>query len=105
MRLIDADALAIYLADRFSPNGEYPIIDMLSGLMHAIYKSPTIEAEPVRHGRWGGQEIIGYDGLHAIYAQPCNECGYKCQLYMAHYCPNCGAKMDAKEEPHEDPGP
>lgn len=98
MRLIDADALAIYLADRFSPNGEHPIIDALyAGLMRAIAKAPTIEAEPVRHGRW---EEVSMDTV-------CTVCGTKFndEMYWIqgdgmnpNYCPECGAKMDAKEE-------
>lgn len=91
MRLIDADALAIYLVDRFSPNGEHPIIDMLyAGLMRAIYKSPTIEAEPVRHGRW-----IRVDDTFAKWK--CSECGAIEDHSGWPYC-HCGAKMDKEEE-------
>lgn len=59
-----------------------------------VEESPTIEAEPVRHGEWGSPIIVGYDGHHAIYAQPCRECGYECEIYRANFCPSCGAKMD-----------
>lgn len=61
---------------------------------------PTIEAEPVRHGRWIEQEAPNMD----IYYD-CSACGEPfCfidgsptdNLYT--YCPNGGAKMD-KENP------
>lgn len=55
----------------------------------AIERMPTIEAEPVRHGRW---IVRGQD----IYCSECNEEG----LYnpfgaskFSHFCPNCGADM------------
>lgn len=78
MRLIDADA--------------YDFPDDL------IYE-PTIEAEPVRHGEWkkrerkwideDGKEWIKFDGIF------CSACGNSSPPY--NYCPNCGAKMDGKE--------
>ena len=68
---------------------------------HLIANGVTIEAEPVRHGRWEW-------GLNSMnqYGAWCSEC--KCGwedkgddfdriqgLVIAHkYCPNCGATMD-----------
>ena len=56
---------------------------------------PTIEAEPVRHGRWVD---------HCVRDWRCSECGEKvkkvrnvdgyCYDDKPNYCPNCGAKMD-----------
>ena len=43
-------------------------------------RAHTIEAEPVRHGRW-------VDGIK------CNCCG-QVDTTKPNYCPNCGAKMD-----------
>jgi hypothetical protein len=45
---------------------------------------PTIEAEPVKHGRW-------------MYPFYCSECGftpYYSSDLTYNYCPNCGARMD-----------
>lgn len=62
-----------------------------------IDQMPTIEAEPVRHGRWivRGQEIY------------CSECNEE-SLYnpfgaskFSRFCPNCGADM---QEVSEDAG-
>lgn len=49
---------------------------------------PTIEAEPVKHGRW-------------MYPFYCSECGfapYYSSDLTYNYCPNCGARMDLKED-------
>lgn len=83
--------------------------------------SPTIEAEPVRHGRWEWYEEWGPstwleppDIINAGWK--CTECGIDLGEYLTaklheevyvgdmdkmpevDRCPNCGAKMDAKEE-------
>lgn len=63
---------------------------------HFIHELPTIDAEPVQHGRWGTAEIIGYDGYHAVYAYPCSKCGKYTREHKPNYCPHCGAKMDEK---------
>lgn len=52
-------------------------------------KMPTVEAEPVRHGRW---EFIGGYG----YQYRCSKC-IMCADHRTNYCPNCGAKMDLDE--------
>ena len=55
---------------------------------------PSVDAVPVRHGRWITHEmqINGY--AHAICE--CTACGAfrPTALYPMNYCPNCGAKMD-----------
>ena len=48
--------------------------------LRAINESPTIDAEPVRHGRW-------VEGI------ACSECR-QVDLSKPNYCPNCGAKMN-----------
>ena len=65
-----------------------------------IRPAPTIEAEPVRHGRW--ETIEDYDG-DCIYR--CSVCGEEWTLIAGtpkdnnmNYCPRCGAKMDGGAE-------
>lgn len=62
-----------------------------------VASAPSIEAEPVRHGRW-----VMMEGFLA-----CNECGcspadWEQKPYnpqgLPPYCHSCGAKMDAKED-------
>ena len=55
---------------------------------------PTIEAEPVRHGRWEFKHPNGW---------ACSECGEwglmidNRGICKSNYCPNCGAKMDGAD--------
>lgn len=100
MRLIDADALEFnpdpYNA--FALNG-VAFVGRRSGktaamvtnaLKYMIDNAPTIEAEPVRHGRWEWTQS----------GWCCSVC-YKKSLVeavaFAKYCHRCGAKMDGKE--------
>lgn len=64
--------------------------------LDVIETMPAIDAEPVRHGRWGTYHITGYDGLHPTYTVPCSVCAYEAR-FTYRYCPHCGAKMDFKE--------
>ena len=92
---------------------------------HIIHELPTIDAEPVRHGRWEWYEYWG----DAAFRDPpeiydagwaCSACGTALLQYLhSHFpdipsytecaseekptlerCPCCGAKMDAKEDNH-----
>ena len=65
----------------------------------AVENAPAVDAEPVRHGRWIDMQedeitegmwhcsVCGSDRYFDILSPL--ECG-------CHYCPNCGAKMDAE---------
>lgn len=90
MRPIDADAL---INDRENfiviGAGDNICIDIAD-----IAKAPTIEAEPVKHGRW----IEDHDYLK------CSECSVMVKRDFTffdigdwNYCPNCGARMDGAE--------
>lgn len=59
----------------------------VAAALDVFEKAPTIEAEPVRHGRW-----IGGNALDT-----CSECGGLGADCFA-YCPQCGAKMDGGAE-------
>lgn len=52
----------------------------------AVDDAPTIDAEPVRHGKWKDIRVgIG----------TCSECGERYgSVDVMNYCPNCGARMD-----------
>ncbi len=90
MRLIDADAL---LAEVIK-NNSYKVVDYTItfdyGEVAAINNAPTIDAEPVRHGR---REVYP-DSAHLR----CTACKIEFQRekmpIVLMYCPNCGAKMD-----------
>lgn len=53
----------------------------------------TIEAEPVRHGRWINPRLNKYG--HPCHQ--CNQCLFVASQKDRNFCPDCGAKMDLKE--------
>ena len=66
----------------------------------AINDAPTVDAEPVRHGRWINcvnynkiDDAINYGYTICSVCEKLQQYGYK-----AKYCPNCGAKMDGGDE-------
>lgn len=92
MRLIDADALIYDEIDD----------DLLAVFKHDIDDAPTVDAVPVRHGKWiYGEDRNGADGYY------CSECHkhvrwhYKEEhinfIYNYSFCPHCGARMDEDE--------
>ena len=50
-----------------------------------IKDTPTVEAEPVRHGRWIPHKITS--------SSMCSECK-KYAAFETPRCPHCGARMD-----------
>ena len=79
MRLIDADKLKKHYA--WWGGEEKEIFDTI------VDMQPTIEAEPIRHGRWID------NGAN----YKCSNCGNTESYYTDCYCRVCGAKMDGKE--------
>lgn len=66
-------------------------VELLRKVVLSKVESTTIEAEPVRHGKWEEYQIP-----HIIC---CSECDYgTCVDEKTKFCPNCGAKMDLEEE-------
>lgn len=88
MRLIDADALRIV----FTEKGSERVcgVELCKAIIFRIDEMPTVDATPVRHGKW-------IDRNGAIVAPfweryECSECGVMSGNNK--YCPNCGARMD-----------
>lgn len=97
MRMIDADAL-IKRLDYCVSQGLGSKIAFMFG--HMIDEAPTVDAVPVRHGKW----FIG-----TVPYFVCSECKNRTPLrwderrgyvldYRSPYCPNCGAKMDGERK-------
>lgn len=96
MRLIDADAI-IY---------EYERVFKTKFVKESVInKMPTVDAVPVVHGHW----IFRDDGdVYEFYpCSVCSKCGEEWVLdamdfedfkFSAHFCPNCGAKMDEEAD-------
>lgn len=86
MKLIDGDALSETLRESlkiFEAHG-VSVLGVPKALLAIVENAPTVDAEPVRRGRWVDDN--------------CSICG----VYVHHgdcriYFPNCGAKMDGGE--------
>ena len=90
-RLIDANALLEKAWDVDCRCGYVQVVDVGS-----IEDAPTIEAKPVVHGRWISKNPHGYEWIFV-----CSNCDYVDGYPFNdrhNYCPNCGAKMDEKED-------
>ena len=89
MRIIDADELKalreLYIQGKLQfVKNEYDLID----------KCPTIDAEPVQHGRWIEDCCYNTCSLCGNYFDRYDDGGYYQDF---DYCPKCGAKMVLKE--------
>lgn len=64
----------------------------------ALMALPTVDAVPVRHGRWINEGVYG-EG-HSQCSIRCSNplCNFHYIGYLDdyNYCPNCGTKMDGK---------
>lgn len=100
MRQVDADAFKAEGRKLYRDAG-WDLRDVHYSQMDVecnIDMMPTIEAEPIKHGRWivlhgvlAGDDIYGDMG-------ECSNCGLHLRNYEWNYCPNCGARMDEVEE-------
>lgn len=86
-RLIDANALIEFFEHLIEKSilEDTKIHYMLA--IETVKAQPTVEAEPVRHGRW---IYGGYDEYPT-----CSYCKQS-DTYAGDYCGNCGARMDLR---------
>lgn len=69
-----------------------------------ITKLPTVDAVPVRHGRWDNipntyMSVASKDGSYSGNATTCSVCHeVNPNAYKTNFCPNCGAKMDSEAD-------
>jgi hypothetical protein len=99
MRPIDGDELLEAIQYRQpidSVIGE-AIAECVNITRNIINAAPTLDLEPVRHGRW----IPRYEKMRNKYETvmiatefSCSVCGIGRHSYRWNYCPTCGAKMD-----------
>ena len=100
MRLIDADVFLHALATQTMNNGKTDetrkaVFATLEYCRQIIEIQPTIDAQPVRHGRWNYRHEDDW-----CY---CSVCGVKAISFYGDcretdYCPRCGARMDGGEQ-------
>lgn len=74
--------------------------DGVDFVLDRFYDLPREDVEPVIHARW----IEQFEGTYLRRAMYCSACKKKSGIggskanQMKPYCPNCGAKMDEKEQ-------
>ena len=91
MQLIDADSFAEQYGNYYAEEG--PEEGFIGTVGELIAQQPTIEAKPVRHGRW---VIINTDAN----VWECTTCGEEWMLNDGNpsdnnmlFCPHCGSRM------------
>lgn len=92
MRTIDANELKKKLE---AEHCDCEIMAMIDSML------PTIDAEPVKHGRWiiHREEIFEPNRSECYINRPlpteCSVCGFaEMRASRFTFCPNCGARMD-----------
>ena len=102
MRLIDADEILLNEESEYTKTiweVDYTVKIIIkavhNNIQTLIQEAPTIDAVPVRHGKW---VIENYNDKLCIPC--CSECNVFVTLspYKLNYCPNCGAKMDGGDQ-------
>ena len=63
--------------------------------IYMIEDMPAVDVAPVRHGRW--EEASDGDGIVCPFCRT-DFCTIIYDTEYFNYCPNCGAKMDEKED-------
>ena len=88
---IDTDAAYDVLTDYYHHTTD----TQHAALREALERVESVDAEPVRHGRW--KEDKGGYGFWI-----CSACGFVSEASAADmlykFCPVCGAKMDGKDD-------
>ena len=99
--LIDKRELLYYLGaikpdECVSAYGE-AAVDVINHIESYTNKMPTIESEPVRHGRWIVHTT--WHGMFGLIYSECSECKFdrNGDLSSWKFCPMCGARMDATD--------
>jgi len=70
-------------------------VDVIGLVLKTVMEAPTVDAEPVRHGWW-----IDSAPINIWRCYECSECKYEVSGGAPSFCPNCGAKMNYKND-HE----
>lgn len=97
MRLIDVGAMskktAEALAQAVIDGKPWPYREALLCAKMMLDVIPTVDAEPVRHGKW----MFHNDDYRPWVT--CSECGhFRFNTNKTTFCPHCGAKMDGESE-------
>ena len=88
MRLIDAEVFE----ELFNKQIEYGATDIFDAVEDALQDTPAVDAAPVVHAKWIYGITLGHEW------RKCSKCLVSQEIFGCFtYCPNCGARMDEKE--------
>ena len=94
MRLIDADLAVAKCNEDIEAVKDLP--QRQDGILDAImniHECPTVDAVPVKHGKW----LKIYHDHVSFGVRPfslyCSECS-QTTVFQFNFCPNCGARME-----------
>ena len=102
-RLIDASKLlTIFCTDCGMREGSCSnSCEKDCAIYDTITSASTVEAQPVKHGRWMNRNGHPVSTALSCYSAKCSECElYSGMQYINkpyNYCPYCGTRMDLKE--------
>ncbi len=118
-RLINADAFATFIKNAISEHkyrdlelGEHitvaevleQVVSELDGTsLDGFKNAPTVDAGPVRHGKWVPRMGTLAGKPSYVIAMKCSVCGADAleaegNEFLTDYCPWCGSKMDGEPE-------
>lgn len=102
-RYIDADATLKHIDEYYDllkrmgkpSRGMTAVMQNIKTIVNSL---PTIDAEPVRHGKWKWLSCT-YDRVPKEKEYECSECHHKTIVHgddmpWEKYCPQCGCRMD-----------
>ena len=92
MKLIEADTLKSVFTEKSTE--AVCGAELCKAIISRIDDAPTVDAKPVRHGRWIRDEFGTWCSVCGLYA-------YRDkfdQPWESPYCPNCGAKMNGERK-------
>ena len=93
-RLIDVDAAIGGVKNRCL--GQNDVVKVEHSIISMLYMMPTIDAEPVRHGKWIDRTIkVSAELTNIIHV--CSVCE-EMAVGKYRYCPHCGARMDKDDQ-------
>lgn len=97
MGLIDADALNCKYRLMYDAETENQVMAIADFTIDA---QPTVDAVPVKHGKWEEQGVFINEQIEEWQEARCSVCRlfhttpYKYTFIKYAYCPYCGARMD-----------
>lgn len=67
-------------------------VDDIVALARAMERLDAADVAPVVHGRWVS------NGIPDSILSGCSACGFSCGASSFRYCPNCGARMNGRDD-------